>query len=171
MTERQHTATTRQKAHVLLCIEVLCKRADPCALVNNNNSRPLRKTVRADPCVAPWPPRSFHSPPQPAIAMDDPTQPHFKRGRGRPPTLPNGLKAQKLDGRWPVEGRVGQHLESRRGDGDGAQESGGEVQREVEARARGGTSVSGEATRRAAVAAAAEDRAQEGREEAAQGCE
>ena len=43
--------------------------------------------------------------------MDDPTQPHFKRGRGRPPTLPNGLKAQKLDGgRWKDElGNIWNH--------------------------------------------------------------
>ena len=46
--------------------------------------------------------------------MDDPTQPHFKRGRGRPPTLPNGLKAQKLDGgRWKDElGNIWNHDEA-----------------------------------------------------------
>ena len=46
--------------------------------------------------------------------MDDATPPHLKRGRGRPPTLPNGLKAQKLDdGRWQDElGNVWEHSEA-----------------------------------------------------------
>ena len=46
--------------------------------------------------------------------MDDATQPQFKRGRGRPPMLPNGLKAQKLDGgRWKDElGNIWNHREA-----------------------------------------------------------
>ena len=46
--------------------------------------------------------------------MDDATPPQLKRGRGRPPTLPNGLKAQKLDdGRWQDElGKIWEHSEA-----------------------------------------------------------
>ena len=54
------------------------------------------------------------SAPWPAIAMDDATPPQFKRGRGRPPMLPNGLKAQKLDGgQWKDElGNIWNHREA-----------------------------------------------------------
>ena len=46
--------------------------------------------------------------------MDDATPPQFKRGRGRPPMLPNGLKAQKLDGgQWKDElGNIWNHREA-----------------------------------------------------------